>query len=151
MKTRLFLLAVALLTAFAFAGCNKENDTPELKLADKLAGEWHCIVEQYNADVYVAFYADGKFDEYQHLGEGGYRHYAGSWTLEKDILNGSYSDGIEWGSSYKVSFDGETMTLTAQNESQEALTYTKETIPAEVKDSAIEPFASRAEEDTRWF
>ena len=75
----------------------------------------------------------------------------GTWTLEKDILSGIYADGSEWGSSYKVEFDNETMTLTAQNESAEALTYTKEAIPSEVKDSAIEPFTSRSEDDTRWF
>ena len=148
---RLFLLAAALLPAFAFVGCNKENETPKVNLAEKIAGEWHCTVEEYNAEVYVAFYADGQFDEYQRLGEGGYRHYAGTWTLEKDILSGIYADGSEWGSSYKVEFDNGTMTLTAQNESAEALTYTKEAIPSEVKDSAIEPFTSRSEDDTRWF
>jgi hypothetical protein len=44
------------------------------------------------------------------------------------------------------------MTLTANNDSMEVLTYTKVEIPAEVKDEAIDPLSSetRAEEE-RWF
>jgi hypothetical protein len=46
------------------------------------------------------------------------------------------------------------MTLTSTNESAEAITYSKEAIPAEVKDEAIEPLGpetfTRAD-DMRWF
>ena len=151
MKRRLFLLAAALLTAFAFAGCDKGPETPAVNLSTRIVGEWHCITEQYDVDVYVAFYADGKFDEYQRIGEGRHRHYDGEWFLDKEILSGVYSDGQSWGSSYVVSFDGETMTLTSTNELPETMTYVKEEIPAEVKDSAIAPFSTRLEESKRWF
>ena len=98
------------------------------------------------------FAATGEFDEYQRLGEGRYRHYEGTWSVEKDVLSGVYADGTEWGSSYTLSFDGDTMTLTANNESAETIIYTKTAIPAEVKDEAIEPLGTetRAEVE-RWF
>lgn len=151
MKARVYLFAVALLAAFTFVGCKKNNDEPAVDNSSKLVGEWHCAPEEYDVDVYVAFSAEGTFDEYQRIGEGRYRHYAGTWTLNKETLSGVYSDGESWGSDYTVSFADDTMILTSNNESQEAMTYFKETIPADVKSSAIEPFASRGEESLRWF
>lgn len=151
MKARVYLFAVALLAAFTFVGCKKNNDEPAVDNSSKLVGEWHCAPEEYDVDVYVAFSAEGTFDEYQRIGEGRYRHYAGTWTLNNETLSGVYSDGESWGSDYTVSFADDTMILTSNNESQEAMTYFKETIPADVKSSAIEPFASRGEESLRWF
>ena len=150
MKTNIYLFTLC--TALAFVGCGKENDTPKVDNATKVVGEWHCAPEGYDVDVYVEFAATGEFDEYQRLGEGRYRHYEGTWSVEKDVLSGVYADGTEWGSSYTLSFDGDTMTLTANNESAETIIYTKTAIPAEVKDEAIEPLGTetRAEVE-RWF
>ena len=151
MKTRIYFLMVAL-CAFVLVGCDKEKDTPKVDNAAKVVGEWHCAPEGMDVDVYVAFDAAGTFDEYQRLGEGRYRHYAGTWSVNKSTLSGVYADGTEWGSSYTLSFEGDTMTLTANNDSAEAIVYTKTAIPTEVKDEAIDPLGSetRAEEE-RWF
>ena len=151
MKARIYFLMTAL-CALAFVGCGKEKDTPKVDNAAKVVGEWHCAPEDMDVDVNVAFDAAGKFDEYQRLGEGRYRHYAGTWSVTKNELSGVYADGTEWGSSYTLSFDGDTMTLTANNESAEAMVYTKSVIPEEIKDEAIDPLGSetRAEEE-RWF
>ena len=150
MKAKFYLFALC--AALAFVGCGKENDTPKVDAAAKVVGEWHCAPEGYDIDVYVAFEADGSFDEYQRLGEGRYRHYEGTWSVDKSVLSGIYADGTEWGSSYTLSFDGETMTLTANNESAEAIVYTKTEIPAEVKDEAIEPLGTETRvEKERWF
>ena len=154
MKRSLYLFVVALF-ALATVGCNKEN-TP-VDYTSLLAGEWHCAPEGMDVDVYVSFQTNGEFEHYQRIGDGGYRHYAGTWFVENDILNGTYSDGTEWGSSYLMRFEGDTMTLTATNESAEQNVYTKTSIPEEVKNSAIAPFSSRTIEDsevntnTRWF
>ena len=139
MKNRVFLFVAAMLATFALVGCEKSVDAPKVDNAVKLVGEWHCAPESYDVDVYVAFGAQGTFDEYQRLGEGRYRHYEGIWSVEKDQLSGLYADGTEWGSTYTISFSGETMTLTANNDSREVMVYTKTSIPAEVKDGAIEP------------
>ena len=150
MKTYIYLFT--LYAALAFVGCGKENDAPKVDNATKVVGEWHCAPEGYDVDVYVEFATTGEFDEYQRLGEGRYRHYEGTWSVEKDVLSGVYADGTEWGSSYTLSFDGDSMTLTANNESAETIIYTKTAIPAEVKDEAIEPLGTetRAEVE-RWF
>ncbi len=150
MKARIYFLT-AVLCALALVGCGKEKDTPKVNNATKIVGEWHCAPEGYDVDVYVAFDADGSFEEYQRLGEGRYRHYAGTWSVNKSELSGVYADGTEWGSTYTLSFEGEIMTLTANNDSQEAIVYTKTTIPAEVKDEAIEPLGSETRAEECWF
>jgi hypothetical protein len=154
MKTKFYLLMSLLCVALVSVGCSKEKkqNAPEVDNAVKVVGEWHCSPEGMDVDVYVAFAADGNFDEYQRLGEGRYRHYAGTWSVEKDVISGVYADGTAWGCTYTLAFEGDTMTLTANNDSMEALTYIKVEIPAEVKDEAIDPLGSetRAEEE-RWF
>ena len=150
MKARIYFLT-AVLCALALVGCGKEKDTPKVNNATNIVGEWHCAPEGYDVDVYVAFDAAGSFEEYQRLGEGRYRHYAGTWSVDKSVLSGVYADGTEWGSTYTLSFEGETMTLTANNESAEAIVYTKTTIPAEVKDEAIDPLGSETRAEECWF
>ncbi|MBO7313058.1 MAG: lipocalin family protein [Alistipes sp.] len=151
MKAKFYMM-VAALFALAITGCNKENDTPADNLATKVVGEWHCTPEEYDIDVYVSFTAEGTFDEYQRIGEGRYRHYTGTWAMNKSELSGVYADGTAWGSSYKVSFSGEDMLLTSTNDTAETMTYVKEIIPDEVKHSAIAPFAVRADDmEERWF
>ena len=151
MKAKLIYMVFALV-ALTIAGCGKEKDTPKVNLAANIVGEWHCAPEDMDVDVYVAFDAAGTFDEYQRIGDGRYRHYAGTWSVEKSTLSGVYADGAEWGSSYTLSFEGETMTLTADNSSMEVVVYTKTTIPAEVKDEAIDPLGSETRtEEARWF
>ena len=146
------VLFTAMLAVLAFVGCGKEKNTPKVDNAAKGAGEWHCAPEGMDVDVYVAFDAAGSFEEYQRLGEGRYRHYAGTWSVDKSVLSGVYADGTEWGSTYTLSFEGETMTLTADNSSMEVVVYTKTTIPAEVKDEAIDPLGSETRtEEVRWF
>lgn len=152
MKAKFYLLTTVLFAALAFVGCGKEKDAPKVDNTAKVVGEWHCAPEGMDVDVYVAFDAAGTFDEYQRLGEGRYRHYAGTWSVTKNELSGVYADGTEWGSSYTLSFDGDTMTLTANNESAEAMVYTKSVIPAEIKDEAIDPLGSETRaEEKRWF
>ena len=135
MKRLLYILAALMLTVTS--GCKKDEAPVDYK--GLLPGEWHCKPAELGADVYVDFNEDGAFDLYQMLGEGRYRHYQGSWSIEGDVLSGTYSDGTDWGSSYKMSFNGkDSMTLTAQNGSDETMTYSREDIPSEVKDGSID-------------
>ena len=151
MKARYYFLMLAL-SLFAIVGCEREKQQ-SVDLSVLVAGEWHCAPEAYDADVYVAFDTDGVFHLYQRVGEGRYRHYDGNWSVEKDVLRGVYSDGEEWGCTYKIAFDGDnTMVLTAMNDLAEALTYVREVIPATVRDESIAPLAARssADEQPRW-
>ena len=135
MKRILYMLAA--LALLMTTGCKKDEKPVDYK--GMLPGEWHCAAVEFGADVYVSFEEDGDFDLYQMLGEGRYRHYTGSWSIEGDILSGTYADGSAWGSSYKMSFSGnDSMTLTAQNGSEEVVTYSRESIPSEVKEGCID-------------
>ena len=154
MKKNINLIMAVLCAALLFVGCGKEKtaNAPKSDYADRIVGEWHCAPEGYDVDVYVAFDAAGSFEEYQRLGEGRYRRFEGSWSVEKDVLSGVYADGTKWGSAYTLSFEGNTMTLTANNESAEAIVYTKCEIPAEVKSEAIDPLGSETRaEEIGWF
>ena len=134
MKKLLFILAA--LTMLIATGCNKEEKKIDYKTA--IVGEWHCAPADMEVDIYVEFKAEGDFALYQQLGEGRYRKYTGSWICEGNILSGTYTDGTPWGSSYQMGFNADTMTLTAQNGSNEVMTYLKEAIPAEVLEESIE-------------
>lgn len=152
MKTNTLSIISVLCAALLFVGCGNEEDTPKVDPAVKIIGEWHCAPEGYDVDVYVVFGDEGDFDEYQRLGEGRYRHYNGTYIVDNGVLSGLYADGTEWGSTYTISFSGETMTLTANNESAEAIVYTMTTIPEEVKEEAIEPLGTETRaEGERWF
>ena len=132
---RYFLLFIALV-AFA-TGCSNDDDNARKSI--DIVGEWHCTPAEFTADVYVAFMEDGSFDLYQMVGQGRYRHFDGSWSVERNILSGSYADGTPWGSSYAVTkLDDNTLTLTAENGSMEVMTYYRESIPASVKEESTD-------------
>ena len=109
-------------------------------LASKIITEWHCVVSDIDADIYLQFGNFFDFELYQKIGEGAYRLYKGTWELDEDtaMLSGKYNDGAAWGSGYTVSVseDGNSMTLTP-SEGSEAQVYRKESIPSEVKEKAV--------------
>ena len=145
MKARVYLFIVALVAVFTFAGCKKNNDEPAIDNTAKVVGEWHCATEEYDVDVYVAFSAEGTFDEYQRIGEGRYRHYNGTWTLNKDILSGVYSDGESWTTDYTVKYnkiaDPKQISLTSTDN---VGIYTATSIPDAVVDQATEATTVRS-------
>lgn len=66
--------------------------------------------------VYIDFRADKSFEIYQKVGDvPRYRKYDGIYEISGSTLKGEYSDGEDWGSTYKVSFqaDGAVLVLTA--------------------------------------
>ena len=118
-------------------GCKKDKKPVDYKAL--ITGEWHCVPSEIDADVYAVFEEDGGFELYQKVGEGRHRHYSGTWSSEGNTLSGAYADGSVWGSTYKMEFpDDGTMTLTALNGSEEVMTYLRESVPAEVKESCVE-------------
>lgn len=150
---RLAYIFIALMMA---AGCGEKDvpvtpvgpDTPvdppvkEETLAEKVTGEWHCVISDIDADIYLSLASDSTFELYQKVGEGSHRLYRGTWTIDEanKTLNGKYNDGTSWGSSYEatVSEDKNSMTLAPKNVSQkEEQVYRKEAIPALVKDGCV--------------
>lgn len=138
MKKFIYIFVALLLVVTP--GCKKNGS--EATTATKLVGQWHCIAEELNVaediDVYVEFMADKSFNLYQKIGQGRHRHFTGTWSVSGDVLSGLYADGSEWGSSYAVEFSGmDAMKLTAKNGSKEVMTYTRETIPAEILEGSV--------------
>lgn len=145
---KIIYLVTALLSII---GCKEKTpdngDTPtppvpEVTLAEKIEGQWHCVVSDIDADLWLSICADSSFELYQQIGEGAHRLYRGTWVLDEKQaeLSGKYNDGTSWGSSYAVTIseDGNSMTLSPENDSaKEDHIYRKEDIPAEVTENCV--------------
>lgn len=130
MKKVLYILAaLAVLTA---CGGNNEGKE-ETGIEGKIIGEWHSTSLSVDADIYLDFTEDKKFEMYQQIGEGAYRLYRGTWNVEEDILTGKYNDGENWAAAYTVVIEGNKMTLTSKNDAAETTRYEAKSIPEEVK------------------
>lgn len=145
---KIIYLAAAILSII---GCKEKNPdnggtptppAPEVTLAEKIEGQWHCVVSDIDADLWLNISADSSFELYQQIGEGAHRLYRGTWTIDEKQaeLNGKYNDGTAWGSSYTVtvSDDLNNMTLIPKNgNAKEDHVYRKEEIPSEVTQGCI--------------
>ena len=136
MKKITRILAVALAAALAIA-CGKKDKSISID------GEWElvnvefatrsAVVGSETVTVYMSFDRNGTFAMYQQLGEGRFRQFAGTWSLSGDIVPGQYSDGKSWGTSYRVSRDGDTLLMVSSPDETDSYTYRKCTIPESVK------------------
>lgn len=120
MKSRVLILAAILLSALvSFSSCKKEEKTLDVK------GEWEltevkmatksALVGAETVTVYVKFSEDGTFAMYQMVGDGRFVAFSGSWKLAGSALSGTYTDGTSWASSYEVSVDKSTLTMTTED------------------------------------
>ena len=96
-------------------------DIPVVKPAtgiEALVGNWH--IAQYaddttpDFDIYLAIDSSSNVVLYQRLANYSWSRYDSVATYADDIISGTYSDGVEWGASYRVELDasGDTMTWT---------------------------------------
>ncbi len=136
MKRLLYSAIVMALSLAAFTSCGKKESVP------KVAGDWNIVsvttksalIGSQAVDVYLSFASDGSFTSYQKTGSSArYVRYSGTWKLTSGILSGEYADGSSWASSYSVSIEGETMTLTSSSTPAEVSVYKR----AEIPDSVI--------------
>ena len=141
MRKTIYIL-FAILGMSLFAGCDddkKDNNTP---LAKQLVGEWRLTSWTGQApqvfDAYIAF-DGGSFTIYQKIESVKYQKYTGSYLLKGDVLSGNYSDNTPWGSSYTVTADesSNTITLTSTADTGDVCVYTRATIPESVKNDAV--------------
>lgn len=108
---RIFYIVV--LTLAAITSCQK-NDGPKT-LNDLLCNEWK-LTSPMEANVYLAFAADGTFEEYQRLDNGHFELRRGSWSLAGNVISGRYNDNKEWSSSYTASVTGNTLLLVSKGD-----------------------------------
>lgn len=132
----MILLAVFALPSFT--ACSDQNEGNSI-----LVGEW-CYSEG-DVEVYMAFSKNGKFELYQKMGEEFIRYYyTGTYEFDGEILTGMYTGYIPFAHDYKVSRSGDKLTLTSVSEPDYKVTYTKKSIPEEVKTHFI-PVTKSAE------
>lgn len=132
----MILLAVFVLPSFT--ACSDQNEGNSI-----LVGEW-CYSED-DVEVYMAFSKNGKFELYQKMGEEFIRYYyTGTYEFDGEILTGMYTGYIPFAHDYKVSRSGDKLTLTSVSEPDYKVTYTKKSIPEEVKTHFI-PVTKSAE------
>ena len=120
MKSRVLILVAALLSALvSFSSCKKEEKTldvkgegelTEVKMATKSA-----LVGAETVTVYLNLAEDGSFAMYQMVGDGRFVAFSGSWKLAGSTLSGTYADGTGWASSYEVSVEKSTLTMTTED------------------------------------
>ena len=132
MKKLLYIFAALML--IASCGKNEERKKPEINLEEQIIGQWHSTSISVDGDIYIEFDQAKTFELYQQIGEGAYRLYRGTWNLEGDLLTGKYIDGEDWAAAYKIAIEGDTLTMTSNNDAAEKSTYTESEIPSEVKD-----------------
>ena len=117
-----------------------QPDTPPAPetLKDKICGEWHYSADN-GIDIRIALNSDETYELYQKF-EGGVHHlYRGTWTLNDDILSGSYNDNVVWQTSYSITISEDKATLTLHNTSDLSDTqiYLRESIPDSIKETCI--------------
>ena len=130
-------VAVAVAAALAVACSSKEDKAAgvegEWELVDVEFATKSAVVGSEMVFVYINFDAEGTFAMYQKLGEGRFRKFSGTWSCSNGILNGTYSDGKNWGCPYKVSRDGDALVMVSSPDGKDTYTYRECTIPEEVK------------------
>ena len=134
MKRLIFIFAI--LALFVATGCEKNAAQSYDFLGDRHYSATENAVAE---DIWVSFFADGTFEMYQKVGEGPYWYSHGEFAFDAtaDVLTGVYSDRYDWKYSYVVSVSGSTMVMKAVEVENYSVTYTKETVPAEVKEKSL--------------
>lgn len=121
-----------------FTGCGKN-------LQKKIVGEWHSEPME-NVSIYASFASDSSFELFQKVGDGRYRRYSGYYSLDKrsSIVNGTYSDGTAWATSYEVQYDknSDRMYFIPADGSGEGWEFVRVNIPSEVREGSILPVKS---------
>ena len=138
MKKFIYMILLAVFLLPSFTACSDQNEGNSI-----LVGEW-CYSED-DVEVYMAFSKNGKFELYQKMGEEFIRYYyTGTYEFDGEILTGMYTGYIPFAHDYKVSRSGDKLTLTSVSEPDYKVTYTKKSIPEEVKTHFI-PVTKSAE------
>lgn len=134
---RITYILTAIASILLTVSCQKASD----HLLDSLTGDWHYTGEESGVeeDIWVSFAVNGTFEMYQKIGDGAYWYSTGEFTLDPDTmtLSGVYSDRYPWKYDYTVSVSSKALVMTAVQLDTHSLTYTRESIPDEVRQKSL--------------
>lgn len=132
MKKHIILALVAVLTLIC--SCKEEEKPLDI------IGTWGITSIQTKSatlggqtvDIYLTFKDDSTFELYQMIGQGRYSHFSGTWTLVETTLDGKYSDGTAWGSSYQIAQNEDRTTLTLSCTGED-YNYNRTSLPSDIE------------------
>ncbi|HIR82998.1 MAG TPA: lipocalin family protein [Candidatus Cryptobacteroides pullicola] len=137
MKKIIITLIVTAALIVGAAGCNKNK--PD-NIGTEMVGQWELTGAEFATrsitvgdevlTVYIDFQEGGTFRLYQQLGEGRFAYFNGTWAVAGDVVSGRYSDNTPWASEYRVSVDGDTLTMTAESGAADVYVYSRCSIPS---------------------
>lgn len=118
---------------FLIIGCNGSKDSKSIDVC----GQWELMDIQTKApqigdvelEIYMDFRQDKTFCLWQKLGKGRHVKYEGTWELTGNVLNGRYSDGKDWGTSYEVSVEDDILIMDEMKAGVESYEYHRCTLP----------------------
>ena len=128
-------LILALVSALTLLVSCKEEEIPL-----NIIGTWGITDIQTKSatlggqtvEIYITFNEDSTFQLYQMIGQGRFSSFSGTWTLVETTLDGKYSDGSAWGSSYQISQNDDRTTL-VMSCAGEDYSYKKTTLPSDIE------------------
>lgn len=130
-----FILAAVLLLPALFS-CSREET---VQVPSGITGQWH--LKSWNGktprgfDIYLELLSDGTFNLYQQTETSLYTHLTGNYSSDGSTLSGTYSDGVEWRTSYGWSLgegDASLVLISLDAESLKSI-YTRSDIPDSVR------------------
>lgn len=138
------MLSLATLLLLTVVACNNKNhggsEEPSIGGWENLEQEWKLVSVNGVANdfsVYIEF-MDGTFAMYQQVYTWNYLFFDGEYSIDGDVISGTYFEGGAWKTSYTggVSTDGKTLTLKSKESTPVTYIYEACTIPQEVIDEA---------------
>ena len=137
------ILSLAFVMLLALVGCESKVNGGKKQT---VVGEWTLV--QWNEatpefHVYIDFNADGTFEMYQQVWSFDYEYYNGKYSLNGDVMTGTYADGTPWACAYRVNVVDGQLIMYSQEDKSVTSVYEKCTIPVEIKSEAT---ATRAME-----
>ena len=97
-----------------------------------LVGTWHLTQwrgAEPSFDVYMSITEDGVVTLYQRIESRAWELFYSTVEFEDGIISGTYTDGVEWGASYSVALDGDTMVWTDTLDATDISIYTRAELP----------------------
>lgn len=140
---------VLVLATTALIACRKDDKSLLWNEDGSPIGTWSLSYwgeELSQPEIYLSFSDDGSFELYQRLYSIYFEYYNGYWELSDDVLSGTYSDGIEWRSSYYVAFRDSEMRFINIKDEDDVAYYVTSSIPDDVVE--LVNIGSKASEDS---